>query len=129
MDPQKSSKNKSSPMYVHKEQLYTRFEEIAWEDLGGGVRRKIMAYGDQLMAVYLEFKKGAVGALHAHPHVQAAFVRSGSVQVQIGEEFRVLGEGDFYYIPSGVEHGSLAIEDSVVIDLFSPMRQDFLPKE
>ena len=73
-------------MFVHKEQLYTRFEQIAWEDLGGGVRRKIMAYGDQLMAVYLEFKKGAVGALHAHPHVQAAFVRSGSVQVQIGEE-------------------------------------------
>jgi quercetin dioxygenase-like cupin family protein len=128
MDPQKSSENSSPPMFVHKEQLYIRFEEIAWEDLGGGVRRKIMAYGDQLMAVYLEFKKGAVGALHAHPHVQAAFVRSGSVQVRIGEEYRVLGAGDFYYIPSGVEHGSLALEDSVVIDIFSPMRQDFLPK-
>ncbi len=116
-------------MFVHKEQLYTRFEQIAWEDLGGGVRRKIMAYGDQLMAVYLEFKKGAVGALHAHPHVQAAIVRSGSVQVQIGEESQMLGAGDFYYIPSGVVHGSVALEDSTVIDLFAPMRQDFLPND
>jgi quercetin dioxygenase-like cupin family protein len=48
--------------------------------------------------------------------------------VQIGEESRVLGAGDFYYIPPGVEHGSVALEDSVVIDLFSPMRRDFLSK-
>lgn len=115
-------------MFVEKEQLFIRFEEIDWEDLGGGVRRKVMAYGAQLMAVYLEFKKGAVGALHSHPHVQTAFVRSGSVSVRIGAETRVLGAGDFYFVPSGVEHGSLALEDSVVLDLFTPMREDFLPE-
>jgi quercetin dioxygenase-like cupin family protein len=114
-------------MFVRKEQLFSRFGEIDWEDLGGGVRRKVMAYGDQLMAVYLEFRKGAVGALHSHPHVQIAFVVSGSVELTIGGERNRLGPGDFYYVPSGVEHGSLALNDSVVIDLFTPMRADFLP--
>jgi hypothetical protein len=114
-------------MFTDKEQLFIRFGDIDWEELGGGVRRKVMAYGDNLMAVYLEFRSGAIGALHSHPHVQAAFVKSGSVKVTIGGESRVLSEGDFYYIPAGVVHGSEALEDSVVIDVFTPMRADFLP--
>ena len=114
-------------MFVQREQLFIRFQDIDWEDLGGGTRRKVMAYGDQLMAVYLEFKRGAVGSMHSHPHVQIAFVRSGSLRVQIGTESRVLSEGDFYYIPSGIEHGSEALEDSAVLDLFTPIREEFLP--
>jgi len=117
------------PSIVPKEQLFNHFDEIAWQELGGGIRRKIMAYGDQLMAVYLEFKKGAVGARHSHPHVQIAFVVSGSIELTIGQESRVLRAGDFYYVPSGAEHGAVALEDAVVVDLFTPMRADFLPKE
>jgi len=114
-------------MIVQKEQLFVQFDSIAWDDRGGGVRRKIMTYGDELMGVYVEFKRGAVGALHQHPHVQFTYIRSGSFTVHIGDQSRVLRGGDFYYIPPHVMHGVDALEDSVLIDVFTPMREDFVP--
>ena len=114
-------------MLVNKEQLFVEFDRIDWEDRGGGVRRKVMAYGDQLMGVYVEFQRGAAGARHAHPHVQFTFVASGAFLVHIGDEERALKAGDFYYVPSGITHGAEALEDGVLVDVFSPMRADFVP--
>ncbi len=116
-----------SSMLVEKEQRFVPGDSIAWEDRGGGIRRKIMAYGDRLMAVYVEFKRGAVGASHRHPHVQVTYIQSGSFTVHIEGEARVLRGGDCYYIPAEVEHGVEALEDSVLIDVFTPMREDFVP--
>ncbi|HVU34166.1 MAG TPA: cupin domain-containing protein [Opitutaceae bacterium] len=115
-------------MLTNKEQLFIEFAAIDWEDLGGGVRRKIMAYGDRLMAVYVEFKRGAVGARHRHPHHQITYVQSGAFATHIGGETRVLRGGDFYYIPTDVEHGVEALEDSTLVDFFTPMREDFVPR-
>lgn len=114
-------------MFVQKEQLFIEFAKIAWEDRGGGVRRKVMAYGDKLMAVYVEFKRGAIGARHSHPHLQITYVQSGSFRTHIGTQTRVLGAGDFYYIPADVDHGVEALEDGVLVDFFTPMREDFVP--
>lgn len=111
------------------EQPFIHFDAIAWEDLGAGVRRKIMAYGDNLMAVHVAFEKGAVGPLHTHPHVQITCVRSGAFAVQIGADRRVLRAGDFFYVPANIEHGGQALEDTVLIDVFSPMRKEFLPRD
>jgi quercetin dioxygenase-like cupin family protein len=113
-------------MLVQKEQLFIDFSKIDWEYPADGIRRKIMAYGDQLMAVYVEFKKGAVGALHHHPHLQITYIQSGSFDVQIdGKKERQKG-GDCYYIPANAEHGVVALEDSILIDFFTPMREDFI---
>ncbi len=114
-------------MLAQKEQLFVEFARIDWCDVGGGVRRKIMAYGDQLMAVYVEFKRGAVGALHQHPHLQITYIQSGAFTVHIGGETRVLRGGDFYYIPAEARHGVEALEDSILVDFFTPMRADFVP--
>ena len=114
-------------MFVAKEQLFSEFSRIAWEDRGGGVRRKIMAYGDQLMTVYVEFKKGSIGALHQHPHLQITYIQSGAFMVHIGLEHKVLRGGDCYYIPADVVHGVEALEDSILVDFFTPMREDFIP--
>lgn len=109
------------------EQPFIPFDSIAWEELGAGVRRKIMAYGDNLMAVHVSFEQGAVGQLHRHPHVQITCVQSGAFEVQIGGERRVLRAGDFFYVPANVEHGGQALEPTVLLDMFSPMRKEFLP--
>jgi quercetin dioxygenase-like cupin family protein len=116
-------------MLVQKEQLFIEFSRVRWEDVGAGIRRKVMAYGDQLMAVYVEFQRGAIGALHRHPHLQITYIQSGSLTVHIGDEHRVLRGGDFYYIPADVEHGVDALEDSVLIDFFTPMRAEFVPAQ
>jgi quercetin dioxygenase-like cupin family protein len=113
-------------MNVLKDQRFISAPEISWEDVAPGMRRKIMAYGDDLMAVYVEFKKGAVGALHNHPHRQVSYVQSGSFQVHIGNETKLLKGGDFYYIPADIIHGVEALEDSILLDVFTPVREDFI---
>ncbi|WP_316833153.1 cupin domain-containing protein [Pedobacter aquatilis] len=101
-------------------------EDIDWEELGDGVRRKIMAYDDNLMLVKVEFKKGAVGAIHNHPHLQLSYFAKGSFEVTIGEDKKLLKEGDVFFAPTMVYHGVHCLEDGLLIDVFNPHREDFL---
>ncbi len=114
--------------FVQPEQLFVAFDQVPWEERGGGVRRKVMAYGPELMAVYVEFQAGAVGDIHSHPHVQITYIRSGRFTVHIGDETREQRGGDFYYIPPHVKHGVVALEAGVLVDVFTPMREDFVPR-
>lgn len=100
--------------------------QLPFEAVGEGVRRKILGYGTNLMMVYVEFAKGAVGCLHDHPHSQVTFVRKGSFEVQIGTERRILKEGDSFMAPPNTPHGVVALEEGILIDSFSPIREDFL---
>jgi quercetin dioxygenase-like cupin family protein len=100
--------------------------EIPWEDLGGGVKRKIMSYDDNVMMVKVAFETGGVGALHSHYHTQMSYVESGSFEMTIGEKKGILKTGDGYYIPPNVVHGALCLEAGVLIDVFTPMREDFV---
>ena len=101
-------------------------EESAYQDLGGGVERKILATGGTLMTVQFRFRKGAVGALHSHVHEQVGFVASGRFEFTLEGKTSVLGPGDSYYVPSNVVHGALALEAGILVDVFTPQRQDFL---
>lgn len=100
--------------------------EIPWEQMDKGVKRKIMAWDDRLMVVKVSFDKGGVGNLHQHPHSQITHVESGIFEVEIGSEKKVLSAGDAFYIPPNVMHGAICLEDGVLIDVFSPMREDFV---
>jgi quercetin dioxygenase-like cupin family protein len=100
--------------------------ELAWEATAPDVQRKIMAYDQNLMMVKVAFKKGAIGSLHSHPHVQMSYVESGSFEVEIGEAKQILKTGDVFYVPSGAVHGVVCIEEGVLIDVFNPAREDFI---
>ena len=102
--------------------------DMPWEELGGGIRRKIIAWSPELMSVYLEFDQGAVGAAHYHDiHDQIGYVAAGSFQVTIEGEERILKTGDAYQANKSEMHGVVALENgSVLVDMFSPMRADFL---
>jgi quercetin dioxygenase-like cupin family protein len=97
-----------------------------WEDFAEGVRRKILGYEKDIMLVLLEFKKGSVGALHQHPHKQIGYLISGSFEVTIEGERKVLKAGDAYLALPNVEHGVRALEDSALVDVFTPYREDFV---
>lgn len=101
-------------------------KDIQWETPDPGIRRKVMAYNEQLMLVKVEFQKGAVGALHEHYHSQISHVESGVFEITIDGEKKVLKAGDAYYIPPHVVHGALCLEPGVLIDVFSPHREDFI---
>ncbi|SER38830.1 cupin domain-containing protein [Pedobacter rhizosphaerae] len=100
--------------------------DIDWEDLGAGVKRKIMAYDENLMLVKVDFEKDAIGSVHNHPHLQLSYVARGSFEVSMGEEKKVLNEGDVFFAPTLVYHGVRCLEAGLLIDVFNPHREDFL---
>lgn len=109
-----------------KSKLFIKNEEIEWEQLDNGIRRKIMAYNDDLMVVKVDFPTGGIGTLHQHPHTQITHVESGVFEVEIGNEKNELKAGDAFYIPSNVIHGVLCKEAGILIDVFNPKREDFI---
>ena len=100
--------------------------EIAWQQTAPGIERQIMAYDGPLMMVKVKFETGAVGTPHTHYHSQATYVASGRFELTIGDRKQVLEAGDGYYVEPDVEHGCVCLEAGILIDTFSPMRQDFL---
>jgi quercetin dioxygenase-like cupin family protein len=106
--------------------VFIENKEVHWEATSPGIKRKIMAYDDRLMLVRVEFEKGAVGALHSHPHTQISHVESGIFEVEISGGKKILTTGDAFYVPPHAVHGAVCMEAGVLIDVFSPMREDFI---
>ena len=94
--------------------------------LGGGTERRILAYNDSLMAVEVSFETGAEGALHTHPHTQLSYALSGSFRYTVENESVILNPGDSIVVPGGLPHGTVCLEKGVLLDVFTPKRDDFL---
>jgi quercetin dioxygenase-like cupin family protein len=101
-------------------------DEVAWVQSAPGIRRKVLCYDDSMMLVRFAFEPGAVGAEHSHPHRQCSVVESGVFDVTIGGKTRRLAAGGSYLVAPGVLHGAVAVEAGVIVDVFSPLREDFL---
>ncbi|GLU53144.1 cupin domain-containing protein [Dyadobacter frigoris] len=102
--------------------------DIDWQDLGGGVKRKIMSYDENLMMVKVSFETGGIGSLHNHVHRQISYVDSGIFEITIEENRKILKQGDAFFIPPNLVHGALCIERGTLIDIFTPFREDFISK-
>ena len=100
--------------------------EIPLTDLGGGVCRKVLSHTDEMMIVEVHFEKGGVGAVHTHSHLQMTYVQSGRFRFTMGEAVYEVSTGDTLTFPSSIPHGTLCLEAGVLLDIFSPMRADFL---
>lgn len=100
--------------------------EIAWEDLGGGLKRKIMSYDEQVMMVKVAFEVGGIGTLHHHPHRQMSYVASGVFELTIDGQTRKLQAGDGYFVLPDLIHGALCLQAGELIDIFIPFREDFI---
>lgn len=103
-------------------------DEKEWETVGEGVKRKIMAYDDSLMLVRVSFEKGGIGTLHQHYHVQMTSVESGVFEIELDGNKSILKAGDVFHVAPDLLHGAVCLEAGVLIDVFSPMREDFISK-
>ena len=101
-------------------------QDIPWEDLGKGIKRKIMAYNDGLMILKVAFEKGGIGDLHHHPHTQASYVSRGKFEVSIADEKKILSAGDVFFVNPDLVHGVLCLEEGELVDIFNPKREDFI---
>lgn len=107
--------------------MYVINKEKEYQDLGGGVRRKILAYSDNLMNVELLFEPGAKGEMHRHPHEQIGYVIEGTlIYHEEGCEDRELVTGDCYYVSPNKLHGIDCVTAVKLMDIFTPKREDFL---
>lgn len=90
--------------------------------------RKILGNGGSLMMVEVTFKKGGVGAVHNHTdHEQVSYIAKGSFEVTVDGDKQVLKAGDSFYAAKLKDHGVVALEDdSIILDVFTPIREDFL---
>ncbi len=99
---------------------------IEWQIMAPGVKRKILSYDKNLMMVRVEFDKGGIGSLHQHYHIQMTNIEKGVFEVEISGVKKVLKAGDVFYVPSNLIHGVVCLEEGVLIDVFNPMREDFI---
>lgn len=102
-------------------------EETPSQKAGDGVSRKILSHGGGLMMVEVSFEKGAIGEVHQHLHEQISYILKGSFQFELAGKMQKVKTGDSIYVPSNILHGVQALEEgSVILDVFTPQRQDFL---
>jgi len=95
-------------------------------DVIKGVHRKTLAVGDKSMLIEFTLDEGAVLPLHSHPHEQIGYLLSGELQFTIGEEEHIAKTGDSWAIPGDVKHAVRVIKNAVVVEVFAPIREDYL---
>jgi quercetin dioxygenase-like cupin family protein len=91
-----------------------------------GLTRRILANNPQMMLVEHKMEPSWVGTRHAHPHDQLVYVIAGRLQFTAGSQSFEAGAGDSFIIAGGVEHEARALAASVVLDVFTPTRLDYL---
>ena len=107
--------------------MYTLNEDRPSHEVGPGTTRKVLSYSPNLMVCELHLQKGAVGPIHRHPQEQITYVVSGKLRYQEeGQPDQILGAGDSYVVGPNVAHGGVAEEPTVMLDIFTPMREDLL---
>lgn len=101
-------------------------EDIEFENVGDGIKRKIKSYSDGLMVVEVHFDQGAEGYVHEHFHEQCTYVLRGTFEFNINGDKRVVEVGDTIYMEPNVPHGAICLSAGILLDIFTPARQDFL---
>lgn len=91
-----------------------------------GVASKILANDETLMIVENMFEKGGIADVHSHVNNQAGYVLTGKFEVSIGKHTRVLEKGDSFTVSSEVPHSCIALESGIILDIFSPLREDLV---
>lgn len=92
-----------------------------------GIERKTLVYGESTLMSEFKLKKGSTIPLHSHPEEQIGYLISGQVQFSVGSEKVVCNPGDSWCFAGDKEHGVEILQDSVVVEVFSPVREEFLP--
>lgn len=107
--------------------MFTRANSSGYRHPIAGVRFKTLVHGERTLFTEFRLAKDHFLPRHSHPHEQTGYLVCGHIVLSIGPEAFDVRPGDSWCIPGGVEHGAQIIEDSVAIEVFSPVRDDYLP--
>jgi len=107
--------------------MFKKTSSSGYTELVKGVHLKTLVYGNQTLLTEVRLEKNAVIPPHSHPHEQTGYLVSGQMDFQVDEQHIIAKPGDSWNIAGNVEHAATAIEESVVVEIFSPVREDYLP--
>ncbi|MNH96541.1 Cupin domain protein [compost metagenome] len=99
-----------------------------WENAEPGVKRKIFEPGVSIMMMEVHFEEGAEGYMHSHVHEQFSYCIKGRLEFTVGEEKKIISAGETIFIPSESKHGCKALESSILLDSFTPVREDLVKR-
>lgn len=108
--------------------MFTTHSDDGFAEAVPGVRLKTLVHGATTLMAEFRLTAGHELPAHAHPHEQTGYLVSGRIRLRIGDEVRELRAGDAWTVPGGVEHGADLLEDSVAVEVWSPAREDLLPR-
>jgi quercetin dioxygenase-like cupin family protein len=108
------------------EGMFVEGDAVKQVEMAPGVVRRTLGHGAEMLMAEFNLAAGSEVATHSHPHAQVGYVVRGGLRLTIGDDTRVCRAGDSYYIPGNVPHRGVTVEDSLVIDVFHPTREDYL---
>ena len=106
--------------------MFGRHEDGDWRAALPGIRRRTLCHGSRTLMTEFHLATGSDLPLHDHPHEQTGYLVSGVLRLTIAGEARELRPGDSWCIPGGVEHGAHTVQEAVAVEVFSPVREDYL---
>ncbi|MGE5405983.1 MAG: cupin domain-containing protein [Candidatus Saccharibacteria bacterium] len=107
--------------------MFSKKDSQGYTDVCSGIKRKTVVYGEKTLMTEFLLAKGSELPLHEHPQEQTGYLVSGAIVLTIGNKDYEVQPGDSWSIPGGVGHKAKIIEDSVAIEVFAPVREDYLP--
>ena len=106
--------------------MFTTASQAGFKDALPGIQFKTLTHGSKTLFTEFHSKKGAKLPFHSHPHEQTGYLISGAIRLTIGGKSFEARPGDCWCIEGGVEHQAVILEDSVAIEVFSPVREEYL---
>jgi quercetin dioxygenase-like cupin family protein len=107
--------------------MFYKKDETGYRVVMDGVRLKSLVYGEKSLQCEFRIERGKGLPSHTHPHEQTGYLVSGRMRFIIADETFDVEPGDSWCIPGDVEHAAEAFEDSVGVEVFSPVREEYLP--
>ena len=107
--------------------MFEKQSEVGYMRAMDGIEQKTLVHGEKTLMAEFRLHQGALLPLHAHPHEQTGYLVSGRIRLTIGKVIHEVSAGDSWCIGGGVQHGAEIIEDSVAIEVFAPVRKEYLP--
>jgi quercetin dioxygenase-like cupin family protein len=107
--------------------IFYKSNDDGYKQVLEGIKLKTLVYGDQSLLAQFRLEKGSRLPLHSHSQEQTGYLVAGQIRLSIGDDIVDVEPGDSWCIPGGVEHGAEIIADSIAIEVFSPVREDYIP--
>ncbi len=108
--------------------MFHKSDSSGYKQMLEGIKIKTLVFGEKTLLTEFRLEKESKIPRHSHPHEQTGYLVSGRMLLFIGEETFDTEAGDSWSIPGDVEHSAEIIEDSIAVEVFSPVRDEYLPE-